>query len=107
MPRMRRSSATQFLLLPSRLKNTATICGKFLRSSSARMFNEIINGDAAAELARLPAGCAQAIIADPPYYNVLSEDWDMQWVGAQEYLDWCLAWASECIRVLRDDGLFF
>jgi len=70
--------------------------------------NQIICGDACAELRKLPTGSVQLIIADPPYYNVLiNEDWDTQWAEAEEYLDWCRAWVSECLRVLRDDGLCF
>src|SRR4030042_4965168 len=71
------------------------------------MWNKIINGDACKELACLPSESAQAIIADPPYYNVLKEDWDVQWSQAEEYLEWTQVWASECIRILKEDGLFF
>jgi len=76
--------------------------------SIATNINRLICGDAAAELRRLDAGSAQAVIADPPYYNVLLEhDWDTQWKAVQEYLDWSAAWVSEGMRVLRDDGLCF
>jgi site-specific DNA-methyltransferase (adenine-specific) len=70
--------------------------------------NQIICGDACTELRKLPTGSAQLIIADPPYYNVLVEEsWDTQWAEAEEYLEWCRTWTSECLRVLRDDGLCF
>jgi DNA modification methylase len=69
--------------------------------------NKIFAGDAARELAALPPESVQAIIADPPYFNVLEEAWDTQWTDADAYLEWCLAWAAEGMRVLRDDGLFF
>jgi len=49
----------------------------------------------------------QAIIADPPYYNVLEEHWDTQWSGPSEYLEWCDIWTSQCMRILKEDGLFF
>jgi DNA modification methylase len=70
--------------------------------------NRIIHGDALAELKKLPAACAQSIIADPPYFNVLEDEaWDTQWKTAADYLAWCDAWVADSMRVLRDDGLAF
>ncbi len=70
--------------------------------------NRIIHGDALQELQKIPAAVAQAIIADPPYFNVLeNEAWDTQWKTAADYLAWCDAWVAESMRVLRDDGLAF
>ena len=70
--------------------------------------NRIIQGDALQELQKLPDSVAQAIIADPPYFNVLeNEAWDTQWKSAADYLAWCEAWVAESMRVLRDDGLCF
>jgi DNA modification methylase len=70
--------------------------------------NRLICGDAVAELRKLDEKSTQVVIADPPYYNVLLEEvWDTQWKAVQEYLDWSITWVSECMRVLRDDGLCF
>jgi DNA modification methylase len=70
--------------------------------------NRIIQGDALQELQKLPNAVAQAIIADPPYFNVLEDEaWDTQWKTAADYLAWCEAWVAESMRVLRDDGLAF
>lgn len=70
--------------------------------------NRIITGDALAQLQKLPAGTAQVIIADPPYFNVLTgQDWDTQWHAVEDYLHWSERWVGECMRVLRDDGLCF
>jgi DNA modification methylase len=70
--------------------------------------NRIIQGDALQELQKLPDAVAQAIIADPPYFNVLeNEAWDTQWKTASDYLAWCETWVAESMRVLRDDGLAF
>ena len=70
--------------------------------------NRIIQGDAHQELQKLPDAVAQAIIADPPYFNVLeNEAWDTQWKTAADYLAWCEAWVAESMRVIRDDGLAF
>jgi site-specific DNA-methyltransferase (adenine-specific) len=70
--------------------------------------NRIIRGDAIATLRELPDACAQVVIADPPYYNVLvDQNWDTQWKAVAGYLAWCGEWASECMRAMRDDGLCF
>lgn len=70
--------------------------------------NRIICSDARAAMRQLPSGSVQAVIADPPYFNVLTkQDWDTQWVAANEYLVWSKAWVAEAMRVLRDDGLCF
>lgn len=70
--------------------------------------NQPICGDAVATLRQLEASSVQVVIADPPYYNVLLEhDWDTQWKAVGDYIDWSVGWVSECLRVLRDDGLCF
>ncbi len=69
--------------------------------------NPLIQGDVFEELPKLPTCVAQTIIADPPYYNVLNEDWDTQWDQVSEYLEWSAVWTSQCMRILKDDGLFF
>lgn len=70
--------------------------------------NHIIKGDALKELRKLPDAAVQAIIADPPYFNVLEDEaWDTQWKTAEAYLAWCEKWVAECLRVLRPDGLCF
>lgn len=68
----------------------------------------ILLGDALEVLDDLPPREFQAIIADPPYFQVLLEhEWDMAWSSAEDYLDWTLRWVRGCRRVLKDDGLMF
>ena len=70
--------------------------------------DHVIRGDALRELKKLPDASVQAVIADPPYFNVLEDEtWDTQWPSPEAYLAWCEAWAAECLRVLREDGLCF
>jgi len=69
--------------------------------------NTVVQSDVLDALPQIETGIAQAIIADPPYYNVLKEDWDTQWTQLTEYLEWSDAWTSQCMRILREDGLFF
>jgi DNA modification methylase len=66
------------------------------------------HGDALQWLPTLPPQCAQAIIADPPYFQVLLEqEWDNSWSSADDYLAWTVRWVQACQRLLRPDGLLF
>ena len=47
------------------------------------------------------------IIADPPYFEILRDDWDNQWQGEAHYLDWCEEWTAEATRVLRMGRCFY
>jgi site-specific DNA-methyltransferase (adenine-specific) len=69
--------------------------------------NSLYNSDIADILPEIPSDYIQAVVADPPYYNVLKEDWDTQWNQINDYLEWCDFWTSHCMRVLKEDGLFF
>jgi len=69
--------------------------------------NRFVCGDAVEVLSGLPNAWAQAVIADPPYFRVLDEQWDSQWKSTSEHLAWCEQWLRQCMRVLRDDGLCF
>jgi site-specific DNA-methyltransferase (adenine-specific) len=41
------------------------------------------------------------IIADPPYFEIINQEWDKQWKSEEEYIDWCWSWTKECERVLK------
>ena len=66
------------------------------------------HGDCGQILKTLEPNSFQAIIADPPYFQVLlGEDWDNQWRTEEDYLNWTEDWIKKAGRVLKDDGLFF
>ena len=69
--------------------------------------NSITIGDTIDRLREIPSCCVQSIIADPPYFHVLAEDWDTQWASVEDYLEWSLQWIAESMRCLKDDGLCF
>ncbi len=64
-------------------------------------------GDSLQILPNLESDCAQLIIADPPYFQVLDEIWDNSWRSEDDYLDFTVRWVRECQRVLRPDGLLY
>jgi DNA modification methylase len=63
--------------------------------------NELYNCDFL--LNNLPDGCADLIIADPPYFQVKGE-FDFIWPSFQDYLEDVKKWAAECDRLLADNG---
>ncbi len=68
----------------------------------------IYQGDCRQILETLEPDSFQAIVADPPYFQVLlKENWDNQWESEEDYLNWTEDWIKKSARVLKDDGLFF
>ena len=47
------------------------------------------------------------VIVDPPYFEIIKDEWDNQWGSEQEYLDWCRDWTEECFRVLKPGRCFY
>ena len=69
---------------------------------------QIYTGDALEILPSLERDIAQVVIADPPYYQVLThETWDNRWCSPDDYLEWTVRWVRECKRVLRHNGLLY
>lgn len=69
---------------------------------------QIIHGEMMEALATMQPNLFQAIIADPPYFQVLlDQDWDNKWKSADDYLDWTYHWVKQCKRVLKPDGLLY
>jgi site-specific DNA-methyltransferase (adenine-specific) len=69
---------------------------------------KIYQGDCRERLGIFDANIFQAIIADPPYFQVLlGEGWDNQWQTEEDYLKWTEDWVRNAGRTLKDDGLFF
>ena len=69
--------------------------------------DHIITGDCLEELPQLPDGCANLIIADPPYN--LNKDFGV-WKESKhrnEWLAWSHRWLRECVRVLAPGGNIF
>jgi modification methylase len=80
--------------------------------------DSVIVGDCIEELARLPAGCADLVFADPPYnlqldgellrpnntrVDGVDHDWD-RFDGFAAYDAFTRDWLAACRRVLKPDG---
>ncbi len=68
----------------------------------------VVLGDVLDTLRALPNNCLNMIYGDPDYgvgINYAGKKYTQRW---EEYIDWYVELATECMRVLRDDGnLFF
>lgn len=66
----------------------------------------LVEGDAMRVMAKLPANCLDAAIADPPYAIAIGgEAWDRftdgEMTAAENFQQWTRAWASETLRALK------
>lgn len=55
----------------------------------------------------VPDEYVDLIIADPPYFKVINQEWDYQWRTLDDYLNWCKQWFHESFRILRKGGSFY
>ena len=61
-------------------------------------------GDCLDVMRGMDAGSVDAVVTDPPYFEIASEDWDKQWDGINEWAQWCTLWGHELCRILKDSG---
>lgn len=69
--------------------------------------NRIYQMDCVEGMSLLSDNSVQLVIADPPYYKIVKEDWDNQWNDEDQYIQWCLQWTNESFRILKDGGLLY
>lgn len=50
--------------------------------------NKVYNLDCIKYLESIRERCIDCIILDPPYFNVVNEEWDKQWKSLEEYNEW-------------------
>ena len=74
--------------------------------------NEIYNMDCLEYLDLLDSNSIDCIILDPPYYNVVNEEWDKQWKSISEYNELegrlCVVYYKQHIpyRIIEDSKYF-
>lgn len=71
------------------------------------LLDSVIQGDCIEGMRRLPADCADLVIADPPYN--LDKDFGA-WKETErkaQWLPWCKDWLAECHRIMRPGASIF
>jgi len=71
------------------------------------MRNEIILGECVDTMSKMDDFSVDLVVADPPYWKVVNEDWDNKWKTEEEYIKWSLEWMKEVSRILRYGGSFY
>ena len=69
--------------------------------------NKIHNVDCIEFMKTLPDKYIDLIVADPPYYQVLKNDWDNQWKTENDYYNWCKQWLEEFRRIIKPNGSIY
>jgi len=69
--------------------------------------NKLYNEDCLATMKKIPNEYIDLIIADPPYFQIIKNDWDNQWNNQNEYIQWCKKWLQESYRILKPTGSFY
>lgn len=65
------------------------------------MIHKLYKKDCIELLKEMEDNSVDIAVLDPPYFEIVKDDWDNQWKSEQEYLDWCAEWTKETVRVLK------
>jgi DNA modification methylase len=69
--------------------------------------NHIFLEDCITGMQKLEAESVDLIIADPPYFKVVKQNWDFKWRTEEDYIEWSKQWLIEAHRVLRKGGTLY
>ncbi len=65
----------------------------------------IENKDCLEYIKSLDDNSVDLVLVDPPYFQIVNNDWDNQWKNEEEYLNWCANWTAQCCRVLKPNRM--
>lgn len=68
---------------------------------------QLICGDCLEVMKTLPDKSVDAVITDPPYFEITENEWDKQWKTIEEYQAWIDSLAVEWRRILRPNGSIY
>ena len=71
------------------------------------LLNTITLGDSLELLKTLPDNSIDLILTDPPYFKIVSNEWDRQWKTLDDFRAWVATVAAEFSRVLKPHGALF
>jgi site-specific DNA-methyltransferase (adenine-specific) len=67
----------------------------------------LLQGDCLEVMRTLADSSVDAVVTDPPYFNVKAEAWDRQWKQADDFLVWLGLVADEWVRILKPNGSLY
>lgn len=65
------------------------------------------NKDCLDYLSDIETESVDLVVVDPPYFQIVKDEWDNQWETEDDYLAWCEKWTREASRVLKKGGCMF
>jgi len=72
-----------------------------------RFINKVICDDCLKVLPKIPDKSIDLIIADPPYFKTINQEWDYKWRVEEDYLEWVEKWIKELSRVVKTNSSFW
>src|SRR3989344_3630172 len=72
-----------------------------------KFVNKVICGDCLDVLPQLPEKSIDLVIADPPYFKTINEEWDFKWRTEEDYIEWAEKWIKELSRVVKTNCCFW
>ena len=72
-----------------------------------KFINKVICEDCLDILPKIPEKSVDLIIADPPYFKTINEEWDFKWRTEEDYLEWVEKWIKELSRVAKTNCSFW
>lgn len=67
----------------------------------------LLHGDCLEHLPNLPAGSCDLVVTSPPYNLGIAYNTFKDTATREDFLTWCVSWATEVKRVMADDASFF
>jgi len=68
---------------------------------------KIDNKDCLEFIKSIESESVDLVLTDPPYFEIVKNDWDNQWKSEDGYIEWCREWTKECVRVLKPNRCFY
>lgn len=82
-------------------------CGNYKKSFLMGTSIELFQKDCIEGMQTLQPESVDVIVTSPPYNLGIAYGHYVDKRNAEDYLDWCAAWAAEIVRVLQPEGSFF
>ena len=71
------------------------------------MIQEIWHGDCLELMKSIPENSVDAVICDPPYFNVSKSEYDYIFQNKEAWKSWMLEWSKMAFAKLKDGGSFY
>jgi len=71
------------------------------------LINKIHHADCLEFMKQLPDKCIDLVLTDPPYFRVMTNEWDRQWPDIHAFQKWVGEIGEELQRVMKENGALY